>query len=134
MLGETGKQVMGPIRGSGDFLAYGSPSISAKGRGLQAPCEKDFDFQRKCGMLPTAKNRTNNSIPRRLDTKFENHHIFTTFACYKLSDDLDRFSHILVDFLMDVFSQRSGNSTPLSQLNLMVDSWTTKSNGNHDST
>ncbi len=29
MLGETGRQVMGPIRGSGDFLAYGSPSISA---------------------------------------------------------------------------------------------------------
>jgi hypothetical protein len=33
MLGETGRQVMGPIRGSGDFLAYGSPSISAKGGG-----------------------------------------------------------------------------------------------------
>ena len=29
MLGATGRQVMGPIRGSGDFLAYGSPSISA---------------------------------------------------------------------------------------------------------
>ena len=29
MLGETGRQVMGPIHGSGDFLAYGSPSISA---------------------------------------------------------------------------------------------------------
>ena len=29
MLGETGRQVMGPICGSGDFLAYGSPSISA---------------------------------------------------------------------------------------------------------
>ncbi len=29
MLGETGRQVMGPIRGSGDFLAYVSPSISA---------------------------------------------------------------------------------------------------------
>ena len=29
MLGETGRQVMGPMRGSGDFLAYGSPSISA---------------------------------------------------------------------------------------------------------
>jgi hypothetical protein len=32
-----------------------------------------------------------------------------------------------------VFSQCSGTSTPLSQLNLMVDSWTTKRNGNHDS-
>jgi hypothetical protein len=31
MLGATGRQVMGPIRGSGDFLAYGSPSISALG-------------------------------------------------------------------------------------------------------
>ena len=29
MLGETGRKVMGPIRGSGDFLAYGSSSISA---------------------------------------------------------------------------------------------------------
>ena len=29
MLGETGRWVMGPIHGSGDFLAYGSPSISA---------------------------------------------------------------------------------------------------------
>jgi hypothetical protein len=56
-------------------------------------------------MLPTAKNRTNNSIPRRLATKFENRHIFTTVARYKLSDDLDRFSNSLTDFLMDVFSQ-----------------------------
>jgi hypothetical protein len=30
MLGETDRWVMGPIRGSGDFLAYGSPSISAE--------------------------------------------------------------------------------------------------------
>ena len=29
MLGETGIWVVGPINGSGDFLAYGSPSISA---------------------------------------------------------------------------------------------------------
>ena len=29
MLRETGRQVMGPICGSGEFLAYGSPSISA---------------------------------------------------------------------------------------------------------
>ena len=29
MLGETGRRVMGPIYGSGDFLAYGSPCISA---------------------------------------------------------------------------------------------------------
>ncbi len=101
------------------------------GRGSQAPRGKDFDFQCKYGMLPTAKNRTNNSIPRRHDTKFENHHIFTTFARYKLSVDLDRVSHILADFLIDVFSQRSGTSTPLSQLNSMVDSWTTKRNGNH---
>ncbi len=35
---------------------------------------------------------------------------------------------------MDVSSQRSGTSTPLSQLNSMVDSWTTKRNDNHDST
>jgi hypothetical protein len=33
-----------------------------------------------------------------------------------------------------VFSQRSGTSNSLSQLNLMVDSWTTKRNDNHDST
>ena len=35
---------------------------------------------------------------------------------------------------MDVPSQRSGNSNLLSQLNSMVDSWTTKRNSNHDST
>ena len=29
MLGETGRRDVVPIRGSGDFLAYGSPSISA---------------------------------------------------------------------------------------------------------
>ena len=29
MPGETGRQVMGLTHGSGDFLAYGSPSISA---------------------------------------------------------------------------------------------------------
>jgi hypothetical protein len=33
---------------------------------------------------------------------------------------------------MDVSSQRSGTSNPLSQLNSMVDSWTTKRNNNHD--
>ncbi len=38
-----------------------------------------------------------------------------------------------MEFLMEVFSQRSGLSTPLSQLNLMVDSWTTKRNDNLDS-
>jgi hypothetical protein len=32
MFGETGRRVMDPIRGSGDFLAYGSPSISAHPR------------------------------------------------------------------------------------------------------
>ncbi len=36
MLGETGRWVIGPIRGSGDFLAYGSPSISAMGGGLNS--------------------------------------------------------------------------------------------------
>ncbi len=61
---------------------------TVKGRGLQAPWEKDFAFQQKYGMLPTAKNRTNNSIPRRIDTKFENHHIFTTVACHKLPNDM----------------------------------------------
>ncbi len=35
---------------------------------------------------------------------------------------------------MDVSSQHSGTSNPLSQLNSMVDSWTTKRNDNHDST
>jgi hypothetical protein len=35
---------------------------------------------------------------------------------------------------MNVSSQRSGTSNSLSQLNLMVDSWTTKCNDNHDST
>ncbi len=35
---------------------------------------------------------------------------------------------------MDVFSQRSGNSNPLSHLNSMVDSWTTKRNNNNNST
>jgi hypothetical protein len=35
---------------------------------------------------------------------------------------------------MDVSSQRSGTPNPLSQLNLMVDSWTTTRNDNHDST
>ncbi len=39
-----------------------------------------------------------------------------------------------MDVLMDVSSQRSGASNPLSQLNSMVDSWTTKRNKNHDST
>ena len=34
---------------------------------------------------------------------------------------------------MEVFSQLSGLSTPLSQLNLMVDCWTTKPNDNRDS-
>ncbi len=86
---------------------------TVKVRGSQAPRGKDFAFQHKYGMLPTAKNRTNNSISRRHDTKFENHHIFTTFARYKLTVDLDRFSHILADLLMELFSQRSGTLTPM---------------------
>ena len=36
-----------------------------KGQGSQAPCGKDFAFQHRFGNLPTAKNRTNNSVPRR---------------------------------------------------------------------
>ncbi len=104
-----------------------------KGQGLQAPHWKDFAFQHRFGMLPTAKNRTNNSIPRRLDTKFENHYIATTFARHKLPKDMRRLRSIMMDVLMDVSSQRSGTSNPLSQLNLMVESWTTKRNDNHDS-
>ncbi len=107
---------------------------TVKGWGSQAPHGKDFAFQQKYEMLPTAKNRTNNSIPRRLDTKFENHHIFTTVACHKLPNDMRLLRSIIMVFLMDVSSQRSGTSNPLSQLNLMVDSWTTKRNDNHDST
>jgi hypothetical protein len=105
-----------------------------KGQELQAPRGKDFVFQRKYGMLPTAKNRTHNSIPRQLDTKFENHYIFTTVAHHKLPKDMPRLRSIITDVLMDVSSQRSGTSNPLSQLNSMVESWTTKRNNNHDST
>ena len=85
-------------------------------------------------MLPTANNRANNSIPRRLVTKFENHYILTTVACHKLPEDMGQLKSIITDVLMDVSSQRSGTSNPLSQLNSMVDSWTTKHNKNHDST
>ena len=65
-----------------------APSKTVKGQGSQAPRGKDFAFQHRFGNLATAKNRTNNSIPRRLYTKFENHYILTTVACYKLSNDL----------------------------------------------
>ena len=61
---------------------------TVKGWGSQAPHGKDFAFQQKYGMLPTAKNRTNNSIPRRLDTKFENHYIFTNVVRHKLPNDM----------------------------------------------
>ena len=107
---------------------------TVKGRGSQAPRGKDFAFQTRFGNLPTAKNRTNNSIPRKHDTKFENHHIFTTFARHKLPNDLRQFRSFLTDFLRDVSSQRSGTSNPLSHLNSMVDSWTTKRNDNNNST
>ncbi len=50
---------------------------TVKGWGSQAPRGKNLAFQHRFGNLPTAKSRTNNSIPRRHDTKFENHHIFT---------------------------------------------------------
>ncbi len=62
-------------------------SKTVKGWGSQAPRGKDVAFQHRFGMLPTAKNRTNNSIPRRLDTKFEKHYIFTTVARHKLPND-----------------------------------------------
>ncbi len=68
---------------------------TVKGRGSQAPCGKDFAFQQKYGMLPTTKNRTNNSTPRRLDTKLENHYIFTTAACQKLPNDMRRLRSII---------------------------------------
>jgi len=105
-----------------------------KGPGSQAPRGKDFAFQHRFGNLPTAKNRTNNSIPRKHDTNIENHHIFTTFARHKLPNDLHPYRSGLTDFLRDVSSQRSGNSNPLSHLNSMVDSWTTKRNDNNNST
>ena len=71
---------------------------TVKGQRSQAPRGKNFAFKQKYGMLPTAKNRTNNSIPRRLDTKFENHHIFTTFARHKLPNDMRRLRSIITDF------------------------------------
>jgi hypothetical protein len=61
---------------------------TVKGWGSQDPRGKNFVFQQKYGTLPTAKNRTNNSIPRRLDTKFENHYILTTIPRHKLPNDM----------------------------------------------
>jgi hypothetical protein len=100
---------------------------------MQAPRRKDLSFQTRFGMLPTDNNRANNSIPRRLDTHFENHYIFTTVACHKLPEDVGQLRSIITDVLMDVSSQCSGTSNPLSQLKSMVDSWTTKHNDSHDS-
>ncbi len=71
---------------------------TVKGRGSQAPGGKDFAFQQKYGMLPTAKNRTNNSIPIRLDTKFKNHYIFTTVACHKLPNDMHQLRSFITNF------------------------------------
>ena len=73
-----------------------------KGPGSQAPRGKNLAFQQRFGNLPTAKNRTNNSIPRKHDTNIENHHIFTTFARHKLPNDLRQFRSFLTDFLRDV--------------------------------
>ena len=95
---------------------------------------KDLAFQRRFGMLPTAKNRANNSIPRRLDTQFENHHIFTTVAWHKLPEDLGQLRSIITEASIDVCFLCSGISNLLSQLKSMVDSWTTKHNNNHDCT
>ena len=103
---------------SDDDLSYSNAAQpkTVKGQGLQAPHGKNFAFQHRFGMLPTAKNRTNNSIPRRLDTKFKNHYIFPTLACYKLPKDMCRLRSIITDFLMDVPSQRSGTSmSPYSE-------------------
>jgi hypothetical protein len=47
-----------------------------------------FAFQHRFGMLPTANNRANDSNTARLDNQYEYHHIFTTFACHKLPEDL----------------------------------------------
>ena len=101
---------------------------------MQAPCGKDLSFQTRFGMSPTANNRANNSIPRRLGTKFENHYIFTTVAHHKLPEDMGQLRSIITDVLMDVSSQRSGTSNSVSQFNLIIDSWTTKRKDNHDST
>jgi hypothetical protein len=120
------------VKGWGFSVSGKEEDIRAR---TQAPRGKDFAFQRKYGMLPTAKSRPNNSIPRRLDTQFENHYIFTTGAPHKLPEDMMRqLRSIITDVLMDVSSQRSGTSNPLSRLNSMVDSWTTKRNDKHDST
>jgi hypothetical protein len=88
---------------------------TVKSQGLQAPCGKNLAFQHRFGNFPTAKNRTNNSIPRKHDTKFENPHIFTTFACHTFPNNMRRLKSIITDFSMDVPSQRSGTSTPLSR-------------------
>jgi hypothetical protein len=61
---------------------------TVKGWGSQAPRGKNLAFQHRFGNLPTAKSRTNNSIPRSHDTNFENRHIFTTFARHKLPNDM----------------------------------------------
>ena len=73
------------VKGWGFSVSGKEENIQAR---TQAQCGKDLSFQHRFGMLPTANNRANNSIPRRLDTKFENHYIFTTVACHKLSEDM----------------------------------------------
>ena len=61
---------------------------------MQAQRGKVFSFQCRFGMLPTANNRANNSNTRGLDTQFEYRHIFTTFACHKLPEDLGRLKKL----------------------------------------
>ena len=52
------------------------------------PTGRDFAFRQRFGMLPTARNRTSKSTQRGVDTQFEYHHVFTTFACHKLPETL----------------------------------------------
>ena len=121
------------LTGKGQAFSVSGKEEAIRAR-TQAPRRKNLSFQTRFGMLPTANNRANNSNTTGLDTQFEYHHIFTTFAHHKLPENLEQLRSIISEVLTDMSSLRSGTLNPLSQFNLMVNSWYTKRNDNHDST
>jgi hypothetical protein len=80
MLGETGRQEVAPIHGNGDFLAYGSPRISADAA-FQRNCQNDSDTVVRHTLSP-AKLCIPFSNPF-LTPRFRNSEEFLSCSCKK---------------------------------------------------
>ncbi len=80
-----------------------------------------------CQVLPTAKNRSTNTV-RRDNAQCVYFDVFSTYAHHKPPEagDFDEIKTAIKSASTNMTSQRSGSTNRMSQLNFEVSSWNTK--------